>query len=200
MHIKCSPTWKVTLEHESNRDPTGTTRNGGGLSNRMRFDNPPPLRVVPVGSRLDSCSSVTFQVGEHLMCIVAEHRPADGAEQRSEDEPAWVATEGADPGHIDAAAVIGGGCGDLPTAPRYGVDVGVDHGRDHPSGLGPVVAASLPVDADACWSAFADVRGRLALVVDDEVLLAHRRPHPDAAGGEVVRGVQHALWRQRAGC
>ena len=31
MHTKCSPTWKVTLEHESNRDPTGTTRDGGGL-------------------------------------------------------------------------------------------------------------------------------------------------------------------------
>src|SRR6185312_17096886 len=67
-----------------------------------------------------------------------------------------------------------------------------------PAGLGPVVAASFPVDAYASGGAFGRVGGRLAELMDGEVLGADGRPHQHAVRAEVVGGMQDACGRERA--
>src|SRR5664279_695130 len=84
MHIKCSPTWKVTLEHESNRDPTGTTRNGGGLSNRRRIDRGGELEP-------DRDSGVRRQVG--LGRRRPDALPRRRCDRRPRVGPAWTHAE-----------------------------------------------------------------------------------------------------------
>jgi len=67
-----------------------------------------------------------------------------------------------------------------------------------PAGLGPVVVASFPVDADASWGAFGRVGGGVAELVDGEVFGADGRPHLGAVRAEVVGGAQDARGRERA--
>src|SRR5215472_8348354 len=135
---------------------------------------------------------VTFErleVGDDLPGVVAEERAAGDPEEGAEEEPARVAAEGALPHHLDPAATLGWRRGELPAAARMGVDVGAGHRRSDPAGLGPVVMASFPVDADASWGAFGRVGGRLAELVDGEVLGADGRPHQYAVRAEVVGGI-----------
>src|ERR1700749_3735552 len=112
---------------------------------------------------------VTFErleVGDDLPCVVAEDRAAGDPEQGAEEEPARVAAEGALPHHLDPAATLRWRRGELPAAARVGVDVGAGHRRRDLAGLGPVVVASFPVDADAGGGTFGRVGGGVAGLVD----------------------------------
>src|SRR5215469_3671799 len=90
-----------------------------------------------------------LEVGDDLPGVVAEDRAAGDPEQGAKEEAARVAAEGALPLHLDPAATLRWRRGELPAAARVGVDVGAGHRRSDPAGLGPVVVASFPVDADA---------------------------------------------------
>lgn len=106
---------------------------------------------------------VTFErleVGDDLPRVVAEDRAAGDPEQGAEEETARIAAEGALPRHLDPAATPRWRRGELPAGAGMGVDVGAGHRRNDPAGLGPVVVASFPVDADASGGAFGRVGGR----------------------------------------
>src|SRR5690348_15953688 len=89
-----------------------------------------------------------LEVGDDLPRVVAEDWAAGDPEQGAEEEPTGVAAEGALPYHLDPAAAMGWRRGELPAAAGVGVDVGAGHRRCDPAGLGPVVVASFPVDAE----------------------------------------------------
>src|SRR5262249_60704854 len=103
-----------------------------------------------------------LEVGDDLPGVVAEDRAAGDPEQGAEEEPARVAAERALPHHFDPAATLRWRRGELPAAARVGVGVGKGHRRSDPAGLGPVVVAAFPVDADTSGGAFGRRRGRLA--------------------------------------
>src|SRR5207253_10545577 len=89
-----------------------------------------------------------LQVPQHAFRVVGEDRLADEFEQGPEDPAASVAFEVADPDHLDSTPARGWARAQLPATAGL-VDVRVCNGGFHRAGLGPVVFAAFPVDADA---------------------------------------------------
>src|SRR5437868_2038912 len=138
------------------------------------------------------------KVLEHIAGVAAKDGPADEPVQRAEDRAPRVSGELAGPDHLDAASTLTRRCPQLPGAPRDRVDVRVCDGCLDGAWSRPVVAASLPIDADAGFRSFGDVGPGLAELVYLKVRERDCWKDVRPPSSEVVAGGKHSRWREGA--